>query len=201
MDVGVVVDNAPAARLVRRVLDDARIKVFDAQDRSGAIMGVGSLAEQGLAGVLLLDSDTLEDRALEELRLEIGHLVRIGNAARPRRLVLAIPQVEAILFTDLRGLEKALGKQLTAEQAMEARFRPKAVFYRLLGKPKDAEKCAITIINRLGDDSLRRMAEHPMMREIREYVEQVQPRARLRSISDPPGRWKRARRTKIRHAS
>jgi hypothetical protein len=77
MKVGIVVDNLPVARLVKRVLADPRIEVFNAELRSDAIMGVGSLASEGLAGVLLLDSDTLEDRALMELRLEVGALVRM----------------------------------------------------------------------------------------------------------------------------
>jgi len=184
MNVGIVVDNLPAARLVRRVLDDPRVEVFDAEERSAAIMGIGSLAAQGLAGVLLLDSDTLEDRALTELQLEVGALVRMGNAACPRRLVLAIPQVESILFSDRVGLENALGKKIADDDFFEARFRPKAVFYRLLGGKKPQER-ALAVIDAIDETSLRRMAAHPVIREIQEFVEEVQrPRtAKVRRAS------------------
>jgi cell fate (sporulation/competence/biofilm development) regulator YmcA (YheA/YmcA/DUF963 family) len=182
VNTGIVLETAPTARLVRRILSDPTVVIFNAEERSNAIMGIGSLAARDLAGVLVLDSDTLEERMLTELRLEIGALVRMGNAACPRRLVLAIPQVEAVLFADRAGLEQALAKKITDEQAFEARFRPKAVFYRLLGKQNATER-AIAVIDRLSDEALRRMAEHPV---IQEFIDEV------RHDSGEPERIRRA---------
>jgi hypothetical protein len=110
----------------------------------------------------------------------------MGNAAFPRRLVLAIPQVEAVLFSDRVGLENALGKEMTDDEAFEARFRPKAVFYRLLGgDQKNAQERALAVIDAIDETSLRRMAAHPVIREIQEFVEEVQrPRtAKVRRAS------------------
>ncbi|HEU4556922.1 MAG TPA: hypothetical protein VFS20_03695 [Longimicrobium sp.] len=56
----------------------------------------------------------------------------------------------------------------------EARFRPKAVFYRLLGGGKDAQQRALAVIDAIDETSLRRMAAHPVIREIQEFVEEVQ---------------------------
>lgn len=185
MNVGIVLETAPTARLMGRIFPDPNTRIFDAQERSNAIMGIGSLAAKDMAGVLVLDSDTLEERMLTELQLEIGALVRMGNAAYPRRLVLAIPQVEAVLFADRAGLEKALAKKITDDEAFEARFRPKAVFYRLLGKQNATER-AIAVIDRLSDDTLRRMAEHPVIQEIRQFIDEV------RHESDEPAKVRRA---------
>jgi hypothetical protein len=88
--------------------------------------------------------------------------------------VLAIPQVESILFTDRTALEKALGKEMTDEDAFEARFRPRAVFYRLVGGKKKAQERALAVIDRLDEVALRRMASHPVIREIQEFVDDVQ---------------------------
>lgn len=184
----VVVDNAVAARIVERVLADRHARVENAGDRSGAMMvATRVLFYDTTPTVLLLDSDSLEDRAIEEDRLEIGGYLRRGSGGHPNRLVLAIPQVEAILFTDRAGLENALGKKIGDDDFFEARFRPKAVFQRLLGK-KDPQERALAVIDRIDETSLRRMAAHPVIQEIREFVDGV-------------ARGKATRATKVRRAS
>lgn len=175
----VVVDNAPAGRIVERILPDC-VRVENAEIRSGAMMLATRILfrEDWSPTVLLLDSDSLEDRAIYEERVETGNYLRWGSGGHPHRLVLAIPQVEAVLFSDRVGLENALGKKMTDEEAFEARFRPKAVFDRLLGGGKDVQKRAVAVIDAIDETSLRRMAAHPIIREIQEFVEEVQrPRA------------------------
>ena len=183
----VVVDNAPMARLVERLLSDPRVFVENAEERSGAMMVATSILfrEDWAPTVLLLDSDSLEERAIYEERVETGNYLRWGSGGHPHRLVLAIPQVEAVLFSDRVGLENALGKQIPDDDFFEARFRPKAVFYRLLGGDKDAQERALAVIDAIDETSLRRMAAHPVIREIQEFVEEAQ----------------RPRTTKVRRAS
>jgi hypothetical protein len=187
MQIAVVVDTAPVSRLVERVLSDAGVRVENAGERSTAMMRAATVLfrEDWSPTVLLLDSDSLEERAIVEQQLEIGGYLRRGSGGHPNRLILAIPQVEAVLFADRAGLEKALAKKITDEEAFEARFRPKAVFYRLLGKQNATER-AIAVIDRLSDDALRRMAEHPVIQEIRQFIDEV------RHDSDGPARIRRA---------
>jgi hypothetical protein len=170
----VVVENASAGRIVERILSD-RVWVETTSVRSGAMMRATTILfrEDWSPAVLLLDSDSLEARAIEEEQLEIGGYLRRGSGGHPNRLVLAIPQVEAVLFTDRSGLEQALGKEMTDEDAFEARFRPKAVLHRLLGNGNDLQQRAVEVIDRLDEVSLRRMAAHPVIREIQEFVEEV----------------------------
>jgi hypothetical protein len=185
--VAVVVDNAPVARLVERLLSDGRVFVENAEERSGAMMVAASILfrENWSPTVLLMDSDSLEERAIVEDQLEIGGYLRRESGGHPHRLVLAIPQVEAVLFSDRVGLENALGKKIADDDFFEARFRPKAVFYRLLGGGKKPQERALAVIDAIDETSLRRMAAHPVIREIQDFVEEVQrPRtAKVRRAS------------------
>jgi hypothetical protein len=177
MSVFVIVDNAPAARVVERVLADPRVEVVNAKERSTAMMKARSvLLREVEPTVLLLDSDSLEERAIVEDQLEIGGYLQRSSRGLPNRLVLAVPQVESILFADRAGLEKALERRIADEDFFEARFRPKAVFYRLLGG--GAEACALRVIDRLDESALKRMASHPAIREIQEFVSEVSVRSR-----------------------
>jgi len=184
----IVVDNAVAARIVERVLADSRVDVRNEQERSNAMMSATRiLFYDTTPTVLLLDSDSLEDRAIEEEQLEIGGYLRRGSGGHPNRLVLAIPQVEGVLFSDRAGLENALGKKIKDDDFFEARFRPKAVFYRLLGK-KNPQERALAVIDRIDETSLRRMAAHPVIRDIRQFIDDVE-------------RGKTGRTAKVRRAS
>jgi len=185
MNVFAILDSLPSGRLVRRIIGDESFEVFNAGERSTAIMmACGALSRETTPTVLLLDSETLEDRLLMESRLEIGGILNRSRGRTPYRLILAIPQVEAILFSDREGFEMALGRKVADLDWFEARFRPRAVFRRLLGDPEDFETEALAVINALDDAALRRMARHPIVREIRSFMAEVQEpaakRARIR---------------------
>jgi predicted NACHT family NTPase len=55
----------------------------------------------------------------------------------------------------------------------EARFRPRAVLRRLLGED-DYEQRAVALIDRLDETALKRMRRHPVVREIEEFLPEVQ---------------------------
>jgi hypothetical protein len=182
MNVYAILDSLPSARLVRRVIQDTSFEVFDGGERSNAIMSAcGVLSRDLTPTVLLLDSDTLEDRLLVQSRHTIGGILDRCHGRTPYRLILAIPQVEAILFSDREGFEKALGRKVAELDWFEARFRPRAVFRRLLGDPEDFEARALAVINALDDAALRRMARHPIIQEIRGFMAEVQEPASKRA--------------------
>ena len=199
MKASVVLVGAPAARLVERVLNDPCVAVEDTWERSSAMMRAARVAgreEQPV--VLVLDSDSLEERPLMEDRLEVGGYLLGRSGGTPSKLVLAVPQVEAVLFHDRAGLERALGRKIADEDAFEARFRPKAVFRRLVGEgaeheapfvEEDAdgnvilrdeiEERALAVIDALDEAALARMATHSIIREIVEFIDEVEARGEL----------------------
>jgi hypothetical protein len=199
MSIEVVVAGRVGSRIVGRLLPAGRCcsaGVRAAENRSDGIMYASSLLSEIEDGVVLvLDADTLEAGPLHEQRTTVEYLTRRSSVETGFRLVLAVPQVEAVLFHDRAGLERALGRRIADEDAFEGRFRPKAVFRRLAGEgaehdapfvEEDAdgnvvlrdemEERALAVIDALDEAALARMATHPIIREIAEFVAEVKAR-------------------------
>jgi hypothetical protein len=172
-----VVQGEVGRHAIERVLRAARvstIEVVAGADRSDAIGYAASLRwAQQRPTALVLDSDTVEERSLELQRVSVAELLGPPSERLPGQLILAAPQVEAVLFSDRAGLERALGREIADDDVFEARFRPKAVFQRLLGDG-DAEARALAVIDALDDDALRRMARHPVIREITGFAAEIE---------------------------
>jgi hypothetical protein len=181
MNVYAIFDSVPSARLVGRIIDDPSLMLGAADVQSSAMMMAGGALRRELTPtVLVLDSDSLEERAILAEQAEIGGIMSMYGSRIPFRLVLAIPQVEAILFSDRRGFEKALGRKVAEKDWFEGRFRPRAVLKRLLAG-SDYEQAVRTLLDALDDAALRRMARHPIIQEIRGFMAEVQEPAARRA--------------------
>jgi hypothetical protein len=175
--VNVATVGPVATRLVLRILRcSLRLDVWieGNSNRTEAIgAGRASLSHRYMEPVaVVLDADTLEEGPLHEQRSTVEYLLKTGVSDDRFRLVLAVPQVEAVLFSDRTGLERALGRKIADDDFFEARFRPKAVFQRLVGR-RDTERRALAVIDALDEAALRCMAKHPIIHEIAEFVEEV----------------------------
>jgi hypothetical protein len=131
----------------------------------------GILSREMEPTVLLLDSDSLEDRAIVEDQLDIGGYLSGGSGGWPHRFIQAVPQTEGALFMDRTGLEMALGRRVLDEDWFEARFRPRAVFRRLVGGSDEEFECrAKAVIDALDERTLEQMARFPALKEIGDFV-------------------------------
>jgi hypothetical protein len=181
MNVYAIFDSIASARIVDRVVDDPSVMLASGDVRSSAIMmSCGALSRERTPTVLVLDSDSLEERVMLVEQAEIGGILDDCRGRIPYRLVLAIPQVEAILFSDREGFEKALSRKVADEEWFEARFRPRAVLRRLLAGG-DYEQAVRTLVDALDDAALRRMARHSIVQEIRGFIAEVREPASKRA--------------------
>jgi hypothetical protein len=172
----VVVQGAVGRRVIERVLRVSAVSAIEivaGADRSDAIGYAATVRwAQQRPTALVLDSDTVEERALVLQRVTVQELLGPPSNVLQGRLILAIPQTEAVLFSDRPGLERALGRKVADGDWFEARFRPRAVFQRLLGGAEMEER-ALEVIDRLDDAALTRMAKHPIIREIADFAAEV----------------------------
>lgn len=139
--------------------------------RTAAVALAGSiLAARGLPVVVVLDADTVEPEGVREQEEMHGYLLRRAGYAPglPSAVLMAVPQVEAVLFGDLEALECVLGRQLTAREAVEGEFRPRAVLQRLI---EEAGMDEDFFLERIGPRAAERFAAHPLIRSIVQFVE------------------------------
>ena len=168
----IVVEGPAEAALVSRLLpDDLSNSVFvaNANGRSSAIsLCVSLLVKRQKPAVLLVDSDTVEERSIQEQRIVLKDLLSPAGGAAPFLVALAVPEIEILLFSDLEGLEKAIGIKSTEREAIQAEFRPKKILKQMIDRSSQI-KNELELISKLDSQALRPMAGHPLMLEITEF--------------------------------
>lgn len=171
----VVVEGRAGARLVERILA-ARGQsaiVVESGERSAAIMLASSvLAHEHRPTALVVDSNALEERGWADEHGTIDWLLRQAAVRTPYALVMAVPQVQTLLFRDRTTLERALGGRVADEEWFEARYLPRTVLHRLLGG-EDVEQREMLLVNTLDEAALKRLSEHPLIAEIEHFLNAV----------------------------
>lgn len=98
-----------------------------------------SLASSVLAGlrepvVLVVDADTRDERLIEERRRDLSDLLGMHGPESMWRVILMVPEMEALLFRDPSLLRSALGLELDERLLYRAKFEPRTVLEELLAR-------------------------------------------------------------------
>lgn len=172
----VVAETAFHGRLIKRLLHVGNLPEFVVVrgGRQTSAVGLASSlrSERGVPVVVVLDADTVEPHAIVEKRDVPEYLLNTGAYPRGTRpaavLVMAVPQVEAVLFSDPDALECVLGRPLTEREKIEGEFRPRAVLDRLLADTRMDEDALLEKIN---PKAAAGFAAHPLIREVAQAIE------------------------------
>lgn len=163
------------AGLLQRMLNTLDLPpymVVGVPGNSDAIMLAPTIrSDREMPVALVLNSDTLEADLLAEQQDSREYLLSRGSAPEiPSCFIPAIPQVEAVLFSDHEALACLLGRPLTEREKIEGEFRPRAVLDRLLaevGMDRDA------LLERISPKAAARFAAHPLVRSVAAFVERA----------------------------
>jgi hypothetical protein len=169
----IVVEGHFHAQLLVRLLNTAELPphvIVEGGGKSDAILLAGSiLGVRGIPVALVLDSDTLEPASIAEQQEMREYLLRRGSSPEVMsRIIPAVPQVEAVLFSDHGALACILGRELTEREKIEGEFRPRAVLDRLLadvGMDRDA------LLEAINPRAAARFAAHPLIQSLARFVE------------------------------
>ncbi len=165
----IVVEGGLDAALIHRLLPYPlfdEVRIANANGKSSAVALCRSLLmERQRPTVLLTDSDTTETAKIREDKAILDEL--IGSAARsaPYHVALAIPEVEVIFFSEIAGLEEALGVRPDPAELVKAEYRPSEVLRKLIQR-SDTISDELELISHLPRASFDRMAAHPLIQEI-----------------------------------
>jgi predicted ATP-dependent endonuclease of OLD family len=123
--------------------------------------------------VLVVDADTtVPERIREHQQFLDGSLGQVG-ARTPWRVFLAVPEIEALLFTDRQTLENLVGKRVSQEQFIRGQYEPRKVLDKLLS----GQSYAQVFEQRLPQMDLSAVREQPLIRELKEFLAGVMQRA------------------------
>lgn len=149
-------DQAILANVLRPVFDEPGLRGFAMTsvgtdpprpdewiDSAGTKSGALSLAWSAyvthrIPVILVANADSSDEGMIRERRDFLETYLRQIVPKDRFRVCMAIPAVEACLFSDIPALELILGRKLTREQEAAAPYRPREVLIELLGlKPRD----------------------------------------------------------------
>jgi hypothetical protein len=119
--------------------------------------------------VVVMDADSVEPHKVREQEADCEYLLPAGNFRGIRADVLmAVPQVEVVLFSDPETLGCILGRKLTEREKIEGEFRPRAVLDRLLAEMQMDNDGLLAKIN---PRVAARFAAHPLVQSLARFVE------------------------------
>ncbi len=171
----VMTETPFAARLLERLLDTVPLPeygVLHGGRKTGAVLR-GSTVLNGWNEpvIVVVDADSVEPENIWEQESNYKILLPAGNfPGAPAEVLMAVPQVEAVLFGDPEALECILGRPLTERQKIEGEFRPRAVLDRLLadvGMDRDA------LLEKISPRAAARFAAHPLVQSVAAFVERA----------------------------
>jgi hypothetical protein len=172
MNAYIVAEGAFDADLLRRLIPTElaeQIAVVAADGRSSAVsLSRTILGARQVPTALVVDSHTTNDAQASEQRTILDDLLRLAAESIPYLVVLASPEIEAILFSVPEALERIVGASLTETDRIIARFRPKETLLRLIGEGGIASQAEL--VSRLTEEDLAKLRRDPLVSTILGFV-------------------------------
>lgn len=173
MKTYIVAQTEFQTQLLRRLLETQELPEHTVLrgGRFTMALSLGStlLSRRSAPVLVVMDADSVEPHRVREQKAELGYLLPAGNSGGiPADVLMAVPQVEAVLFHDPEALECVLGRPLTEREKIEGEFRPRAVLERLLA---DTQMDEDALLERINSRAAERFAAHPLIRELAREIE------------------------------
>ncbi|MEW6349398.1 MAG: hypothetical protein AB1646_10075 [Thermodesulfobacteriota bacterium] len=163
-------DRELLGRLLPKDLAD-RVTIVVANGKSAAVSLCRSILSQRQAPtVLVIDSDTTDEEEIRERYVILNDLLRPAAGTALWLVQLAVPEIEAILFSDINALETGTGVKLSETDLTAAKYRPKEVLGRVLkqagigGEPQ--------LISRFDETALAVFGRHSLATNIIEFLQE-----------------------------
>lgn len=100
------------------------VEVVAAGESSVVSMARSLLVRRQVPVALVLDAESSDERAVQERRASTEEVVRSVSGDLPVAVILAVPELEVVLFHDLAVIERILGLPLSSELVALARAEP-----------------------------------------------------------------------------
>jgi len=116
---------------------------------------------------------------LVQMRIrETTEIIESVSVNTPVKVMLFVPELEAIFFQDLQLLSKLLGYAPSQDELSLAASRPRKVLAQLLAK-SDKVRNRSEIINQLAEENINNLRDFPTIQELIEFLHSVREPANV----------------------
>jgi hypothetical protein len=109
---------------------------------------------------------------------ETTEIIESVSVNTPVKVMLFVPELEAIFFQDLQLLSKLLGYAPSQDELSLAASRPRKVLAQLLAK-SDKVQNRTEIINQLAEENINNLRDFPTIQELIEFLHSVREPANV----------------------
>jgi len=160
----VVTDGASDVQLLKSVLNAKGVKDVE-YIQGGGKSSIASMAQSLLIMrhkpvAVVMDADMLDKRRVNEQEKIYFDLLRSFASGVAFKVLLLVPEIEAVFFDDLELLQRELRLDKSTIVSSEAEDKPRETLERLLRKRGIAKRS--DFINSLSPDSLHRLGQSPL---------------------------------------
>lgn len=144
---------------------------------AGGNSGMSSLARSLLVRrkrpvAIVMDSDSLNPKVIEERHQTTEEFVRAADASTPVKVISVVPEIEAWFFATPGILEQLVGQQIPPDWLALGKRDPKAVLRQLAEKNQrkwDTDQA----INALKTEDIERIRAIPEVAELNNFLREM----------------------------
>lgn len=165
--------------LPKKLLNDVEVVA------GGGLSAVKSLARslvvrRQVPVIIVADADSVVPELVQERLKDIEEIVESVAINTPVKVVLAVPEMEAIFFQDASFLARLLGHIPPQNLLDLAVFQPKKALEQLLSQSENNNHLSpLEIIARLSNEDTDILRKAPFIQEIINFLESVRETAKI----------------------
>jgi hypothetical protein len=174
MKTYIVVENPFDMELLHETLSPSTLAntrfVIGGGKSSGVSLARSLLSDRVEPVLLVMDADTVNSEAIHEQEKEYSELLGSVAINTLYDVILAVPELEIILFQDIDTLSRLLNTPIDQEMVINSAFEPRKTLDILFKKNTHAIRNRHQLVRLLDEDARKKLGHHPIIKRINEFV-------------------------------
>lgn len=127
---------------------------------------------------LVLDADLIDPDLIQERRTSIQEILESVSINTPVKVILAVPQIESILFQDRGLLSRLIGLEINSDTVVNSRNQPKKTLEKLISQSENYQSKS-QLISQLAHEDLEALRNAPVIQELVKFLQSVREPAKV----------------------
>jgi hypothetical protein len=173
----IVVEGPREEHFLKRLLPPellAGVEVVATGDHWGSLtsMARSLVMSRRVPVAMLRDAETISPRLITERRVNTWDVLNLVTAPVPKRLIQAVPSLEAAFFEEPSVLERYFGRPIPEDYVILGKRDPQGVL-ELLARQSGRPWNLTELLDGLRPDEVERLQSTPVIREVCDFLREA----------------------------
>jgi hypothetical protein len=174
MNAYIVTEGQSDVDILQKLLSTQILQQVNIIGRNGRSSAIATSArimiDKRKPVVLVVDSNTEYEGDVNTQLDTLNYLLRKASAETTFKIILAIPEMEAVFAHDRSLLSKIVGKPVEEMEWEYAKSQPKKYFNKLFGDPS---RWLPDILNKLTEEDIQILQQHDLMVSLSQFLQEA----------------------------